>query len=200
MKPVVVGITGASGAILAKTAVERLIELSRETVVICTKAGREVWAQELGAPFEETAARWARTGLVAEYQVEDLSAPISSGTFPVFGMVVIPCSMATLSAIAHGSSADLLQRAADVCLKERRQLVLVPRETPLSAIHLQNMLTLAQLGVAIVPPMPAFYQQPRSIEEMAENIACRALAALGIEEALEPKQRYYGKGGSVGEV
>ena len=199
MKPVIVGITGASGAILAKMAVDRLIELGRETVVICTPAGRQVWEQEMATPFEETASTWLRTGLVSEYQVDDLCAPVASGTYPVRGVVVIPCSMATLSAIAHGASANLLERAADVCLKEGRPLVVVPRETPLSAIHLQNMLTLAQLGVAIVPPMPAFYLHFTSIQEMARSIACRALAALGIDEALEAHQIYRAKGETSGE-
>jgi 4-hydroxy-3-polyprenylbenzoate decarboxylase len=119
-----------------------------------------------------------------------MKAPIASGTTPTNGMLIVPCSMNTLAAIAHGISDDLIRRAADVTLKEGRKLVVVPRETPLSPIHLKNMLTLARLGVTILSPEPAFYLRPQTLEDVVDFITGRALSALGIPEGLGDHLRY----------
>jgi len=190
-RPVVVGVTGASGALLAKRCVELLRDSGEHVIVVCTNAGREVWKQEVGESFDQ----WATSAGVVESAIEDISAPIASGTYETKGMIVVPCSMGTVGAIAHGLSANLLQRAADVTIKEGRTLVLVPRESPLSVIHLTNMLTLAQAGVKIVMPVPAFYARPETVSDIVDAIAGRALDALGVSRCLNPKHRYRGKEG-----
>jgi 4-hydroxy-3-polyprenylbenzoate decarboxylase len=190
-RPVVIGISGASGAIIARAAVELLLERGYPVALTYTPAAAAVWQQEMDEALPTVVAAWQERGLVS-YDVRDFAAPIASGTYPTSGMVVMPCSMSTVSAIAHGSSTNLLQRAADVTLKERRPLVVVPRETPLSAIHLENLLALARLGVVVLPAMPAFYLRPGRIEDIALFLACRALDALGIPDALRPGLRYSG--------
>ena len=123
-------------------------------------------------------------GELTEYKIGDLAAPIASGSVIVDGMVVIPCSMKSLSAITHGTSSTLIERAADVTLKEARPLILVPRETPLNRIHLRNMLAVSEAGAHIVPAMPAFYQKPKTFDDIADFIAGRVLNLLGIEQKL----------------
>lgn len=186
MHPIVVGITGASGSVLAQRCIESLLHLGRTPIVVHTNAGKRVWHDELGGSIED----WIAEKGCQTYPIENIGAPIASGTFQTDGMVVIPCSMGTLASIAHGLSSNLLERAADVTIKEKRRLVLVPRESPLSEIHLSNMLRLARLGVTLVSPVPAFYNHPRTIEDMVEHIVGRALSALGIEEALTERHRY----------
>jgi 4-hydroxy-3-polyprenylbenzoate decarboxylase len=184
--PIIVGVTGASGSILAQHCVQALVERGRQPILVCTQAGALVWQQELGEPYKH----WLRDTACQSYSINDIAAPIASGTFPTGGMVIVPCSMNTLAAIAHGLSANLLERAADVTLKERRRLVLVPRETPLSPIHLRNMLGLAELGVTILPPMPHFYARPERIDEVVDHIVSRVLVAVGVDEAMPPEQQY----------
>lgn len=192
MRAFIVGISGASGAVLARRTIQQLHQRGRRVVLVCSEAGQRVWEEELGVSLEDMVAQWAAEHGLKRYAIGDLGAPIASGTVPTAGMVVVPCSMGTVSAIAHGSSSNLLERAADVCLKEGRRLVLVPRETPLSVVHLENLLALARLGVRIVPPILAFYQQPRTVDDMVEAIVARVLDALGLPEALAPHQRYLG--------
>lgn len=188
--PIIVGITGASGVVLAKRCIEELAARERECIVLCTQAGATVWQQEQGAPFKE----WVRhVRYVTSYGINDIAAPIASGTYPTAGMVVVPCSMNTLAAMAHGLSGNLLERAVDVTLKEGRPLVVVPRETPLSVIHLRNLLTVAELGVKVVPPMPHFYARPERVEEIVDHIVGRMLVALGVDKAL-PSTMQYGEG------
>jgi len=141
-----------------------------------------VWREELDGEFASFAEQLQSSGDVETYSVEDIGAPIASGRLPTRGMLIVPCSMDALAALAQGRSANLLERAADVTLKEGRRLVLVPRESPLSAVHLGNMLSLARLGVRIVPPMPAFYRKPRTVEEVVDEVVERALRALGLPE------------------
>ena len=184
--PIVVGVSGASGAILAQQCVRELAARGREVILVCTQAGAVVWQQELGVPFK----KWLQSAPCRSYSINDIGAPIASGTYPTGGMIVVPCSMDTLAAIAHGFAANLLERAADVTLKEARPLVLVPRETPLSVIHLTNLLTLAKVGVKIVPPMPHFYARPERVQEVVDHIVGRVLVALGVDEALPQEQRY----------
>ncbi len=187
-KPVVVGVTGASGAVLAKRCIELLIAGGESPIVVCTDAGREVWKQEIGGSFDQWVASIGAVGA----DIKDISSAIASGTYETTGMVVIPCSMGTVAALAHGLSSNLLQRAADVTMKESRPLVLVPRESPLSAIHLTNLLTLAQAGAKIVMPVPAFYTHPETVADIVEAIVGRALGALGIAGGLGSKHRYRG--------
>lgn len=189
MNPIVVGVTGASGSIFAKRCVETMLEKCLTPILVCTDAGRRVWHSELGETFE----RWVQAVGCQRFDINNIAAPIASGTYATLGMIVIPCSMGTLASIAHGLAANLLERAADVIIKEKRPLVIVPRETPLSVIHLTNLLTLAQLGVKIVPPMPAFYTHLRTLEEFIDQTVGRVLYALGIETSLLPSQRYTGE-------
>jgi 4-hydroxy-3-polyprenylbenzoate decarboxylase len=121
------------------------------------------------------------------FEEENLYAPIASGSSKVDAMIVIPCTMKTLASIAHGFASNLIERAADVMLKEKRKLIIVPRETPLSAVHLRNMLNLAELGCHIIPAMPAFYHHPKKIEDMVDFIVGRVMDSLGLENDLSPR-------------
>jgi len=175
----VVAITGASGAIYGRRLLEVLRELGIETHLIISRAGEKVVKLELGVDPEEIKRLADRV-----YEPESLDAPLSSGSYPVDGMVIIPCSMKTLAAIAHGLASNLILRAADVAIKERRPLVLVPREAPLSPIHLENMLALARLGVRIVPACPAFYHKPKTVSDLVDFVVGRVLDSLGIRHQL----------------
>ena len=190
--PLIVGVSGASGVVMACRAIEILGELGVPLHVTYTQACRQVWPDEIGHPLNDDLAGWKRRYGARVFNPDDFRAPMSSGSFLTSGMLVIPCSMRTVSAIAQGLSSNLLERAADVMLKEGRPLALVPREAPLSAIHLENMLKLARLGVHIIPPMPQFYLRPQTADEVVDRIVRRCLAVLGIEEALPPEMRWRG--------
>jgi 4-hydroxy-3-polyprenylbenzoate decarboxylase len=190
MKPIVVGISGASGAAIARRTVEALLARDVPVALVCSNDARLVWQEELDEPFSQALARWREHPGFTYHAIGDMKAPIASGTYPTAGMAIVPCSMATVAAIANGLANNLLLRAADVTLKEQRRLVVVPRETPLSAIHLENLLKLARLGVVVMPPEPAFYLRPKSIEEIVDFTVGRVLVALGIQEGLEPGQQY----------
>ena len=190
MDPVVVGISGASGSILAKRTIGALLERDVPVIATCTSAARMVWQEEMDESFGSSLAQWQESPNFSYYPIGDLKAPVASGTTRIAGMVVIPCSTGTVAAIAHGISTNLLQRAADVCLKERHRLVLVPRETPLSPIHLENMLSLARLGVTILPPAPAFYLRPKSVEDIVDYVVAKALDALGLDGFMGDRMRY----------
>ncbi len=191
-KPVVVGITGASGSALADAVIGRLLASDVPVVTTASSAARMVWREEMDESFGSALERWDATGAFTFHQVGDLRAPIASGTYPTLGMVIVPCSMATAAAVAHGLADNLVRRAADVCIKERRPLVVVPRESPLSAIHLRNLTELAQLGATILPPEPAFYLRQRTIDDMVQFVAQRVLTALGLTDALPANMRYEG--------
>ena len=193
--PVVMGITGASGSVLARATIDQLLAMDLSVIATASSAARMVWQEEMEESFGEALERWSDSGNFTYYGIGELKAPIASGTFPTLGMAVVPCSMATVAAIAGGLSDNLLRRAADVCLKERRPLVLVPRETPLNAIHLDNMASLARLGVTILPPEPPFYLRPQSIDDVVEFVVQRTLLALGVVEALPEGMRYEGPNG-----
>ncbi len=190
-RPAVVGITGASGQLLARGCVERLLDYGYPVLLVCTPPGARVWREELGVDLAGAMEGWQRRGRVTQYNVNDIGAAIASGGLPTAGMLVVPCSMGTLSGIAGGAAGNLLERAADVTLKEYRPLVLVPRETPLNAIHLENMLRLARIGVRIVPPLPLFYLKPVTVEEAVAQLVPRILSALGIPEAQEEPSLYH---------
>lgn len=190
--PVIVGITGSSGAALARRAIEILGDLHIPMHITYTPACRQVWPDEVGRLIADDLSEWKARYNARIFNADDFRAPMSSGSYRTAGMLIIPCSMRTVSAIAHCSSSNLVERAADVVIKEQRPLVLVPRETPLSVIHLENLLSLARLGVRIVPPMPQFYLRPQSADEIVDQMVRRALSVLGIEEALPPKNQWRG--------
>ncbi len=190
MNHVVVCISGASGAALARGTVDELLRRDTPTVVVCSNGGRLVWQEELDESFNDALAVWREHPLFRFYPINDLRAPIASGTYPTRGMVVAPCSMNSVASLAHGLSGNLLLRAADVCLKERRRLVLVPRETPLHQIHLENMLALSRAGAVILPPEPAFYLKPQGIEDIVRFVVGRIIVALGIDEELPGELQY----------
>lgn len=184
----VVGITGASGSIYGVRLVEELLKRKNEVHLVITQNGEKVLKYELGLDSEGLASRFAKYeeqgGVIKRYDVNDLFAPIASGSFPADGMTIIPCSMSTLGFVANGMSCNLLHRAADVFIKEKRKIVIVPRETPLSPIHLENMLKLSRMGASIVAAMPAFYQHPETIEDMVDFVVGRVLDALDIKNEL----------------
>ena len=186
----IVGISGASGSVLAQGTVDELLRRNVPTIVVCSQGGRLVWQEEMGTSFNRALAEWREHPHFTFYPINDLRAPIASGTYPTGGMVVVPCSMNSVASMAHGLARNLLLRAADVSLKEGRRLVLVPRETPLHSIHLENMLTLARMGVVVLPPEPAFYLKPRGIEDIVRFVVSRVLVALGVEEELPQDLQY----------
>ncbi len=193
--PVVIGMTGASGAPLSAAAVDLLLSSGRSVIATATPAARMVWAEEMDESFGAALERWKYTGRFDYYGSADLRAPIASGTFPTAGMAIVPASMATIAAVATGLADNLPRRAADVCLKERRPLVFVPRESPLSAIHLENMTKLARLNAVIIPPEPPYYLKPRTVQEVTDFTVNRVLVALGLEQSLPEEFTYTGPGG-----
>lgn len=175
----VVAITGASGVIYGKRLLEVLKQKKVETHLIVSNAAEKVIQHELEVDRKniEKLATYA-------YDANDLTAPLMSGSFRTDGMIVIPCSMKTLAGITHGFADNLILRAADVTLKERKPLVVVPRETPLSIVHIQNMLEAAKLGVSVIPAMPAFYNKPEKIGDMVDFIIGRVLDCFNIDHKL----------------
>ncbi|GGG05422.1 flavin prenyltransferase UbiX [Paenibacillus aceti] len=188
-KAMVVGITGASGSIYGVKLVRTLLEIGYDVHLVISNAGWRVIKEELGWNVADRARLIEEqfggyTGACIYHPINDIGASIASGSYLVEGMIIMPCSMGTLSAIANGASDNLLARAADVMMKEARPLVLVPRETPLHAIHLENMLKLARLGVRMIPAMPAFYFGPTSIDDLVAFLVGKVLDNLRIEHAL----------------
>lgn len=179
IEKLVVGVTGASGVIYAKRLLEVLNEKNIETHIIVSKTAEKIIKHEL----EMNVVEFEKLGRYS-YREDEVDAPLSSGSFKTDGMIIIPCSLKTLAGIACGYTDNLILRAADVTLKEKRTLILVPRETPLNAIHLHNMLKLARIGVIILPAMPAFYHKPKNIEELVDFITGKILDILGIEHQL----------------
>lgn len=192
IKPYVIGMTGASGMVYAFRLLRFLLNAGYGAEIVISDAAKAVIRQEMSADFE----REGLAGILGEqgcavspglwrlHDVHDLLSPLASGSYPVEAMVIIPCSMGTLGSISSGISQNLIHRAADCAIKEGRKLVLVPRETPFSAIHLENMLKLARLGVSIVPPVPAFYTAPKSLEDLVDFVVGKVLDQLGIVHAL----------------
>jgi 4-hydroxy-3-polyprenylbenzoate decarboxylase len=176
MRRLIIGITGSTGAIFGVRLLEALRSTDVETHLIISKWGQRTLEHE--TPYTSDQLR-ALASIV--HSPRDLSASISSGSFKTEGMVVVPCSVRSLAAIANGYGEHLVHRAADVTIKEKRRLVLVVRETPLSEIHLENMLKLARMGVSIVPPMPAFYNHPKTLDDMVDHTVARVLDQFAIE-------------------
>lgn len=194
----IVGLTGASGVIYGVRLLEVLLQNNFEVHLVVTEPARIVLGQEMawdmGPGLEEVFRKHFPFGNLIVYENSEIAAPIASGSFRVDGMVVIPCTMASVSAFAHGTASNLLERSADVMIKEKQPLVIVPRETPLSSIHLRNMLTLAEAGAYVIPAMPAFYSHPETIQDLVDFLVGKVLDSLGIEHNLF--QRYAGAKGS----
>ena len=179
---IVLGITGASGAPYARTLIRALTaaQAARKdlTVAVChSSTAPEVWALECGGDLREEVG-------FPVYGGRDYSAPFASGSAGWNAMVVVPCSMSSVAKIAHGISDSLLTRAADVMLKERRQLIVVPRESPLSVVHLENLTSLARAGALILPAMPSFYGRPQTLDQVVDTVVARILDHLGLENTL----------------
>ena len=205
--PLVLAITGASGAVYATRLLEVLLRAGREVHLVISPSGAAVIKQELNvaidparpdlakllpadlvhsshhAPRDENLTRSVRTTIIC-HRHDDFLAPIASGSFLTGGMVVCPCSGSTLSGIAHAASQNLIQRAADVHLKERRKLILVPRETPLSVLQIENMHRAAQAGAVILPAMPGWYHGVKSVQDLVDFVVARILDQLGVPHEL----------------
>jgi 4-hydroxy-3-polyprenylbenzoate decarboxylase len=190
-KSIIVGISGASGMIYALRTLKYLLEAEYTVYVVASKASYMVWLEEDGIKvpqephsqeqFWRSYLQIPTQGKLICHRWGDVGASIASGSFRTLGMVIIPCSMSTVAKISHGLSSDLLERAADVQLKEGKPLVIVPRETPFSLIHLRNLTQLAEAGAKIVPAIPAWYHQPKSIEDLVDFVIARTLDQLNID-------------------
>jgi 4-hydroxy-3-polyprenylbenzoate decarboxylase len=182
----IVGITGASGSIYGIRLIEELVKSDNEIFLLVTNNGRKVLEYEVDINLNQWLCDLNKyEAKVKLCDIDDMFSCIASGSFRTDGMVIAPCSMGTLSKISNGTSDNLLIRAADVIIKEKRKLILIPRETPLSSIHLKNMLFLSNLNVTIMPPMPAFYQKPKTIEDIINNTVGRILASLNVDSDLQ---------------
>ncbi len=180
-RKIVIGVTGASGAPYARRLIALLRDRARESGdielgCVLSPTARSVWKLECGGSPEDLG--------VHIFENDDFGAPFASGSAGWHAMAIVPCSMGTLGRIAHGISDSLLTRAADVMVKERRTLVVVPRETPMSTIHLENLLTLSRAGALVLPACPSFYGVPRTLEQALDTVVARALDHLGVEHAL----------------
>jgi 4-hydroxy-3-polyprenylbenzoate decarboxylase len=196
---ITLAITGASGSAYALRLLECLVAANYQVYILCSSAARVVFDTEVGLklPASPDAATAfftekfnAKTGRITVFGKEQWFSPVASGSAAPKQMIVCPCSTGTLAAIAHGMSDNLIERAADVVIKERGQLILVPRETPFSTIHLQNMLSLSQQGVTIMPAAPGFYHNPESINDLIDFMVGRMLDHLGIEQSIMPRWGY----------
>ena len=192
---VAVAITGASGALYAVRTVAALLASRRRVELVVSDFGRRLLRDELGEGascdrlLEYLAGRYGdgvRAGTLVVHGNRNLGASIASGSYACAGMAIVPCSMKTLAGVAHGLSRTLIERAADVMLKERRPLVIVPRETPMSLPQLRNLVASAEAGALVLPAMPAFYQGPRTLDDLADFMAGKILDGLGVPHALYP--------------
>jgi flavin prenyltransferase len=179
---ILIAITGASGAIYAQRLLDHLATSRHEVHVVISNYGKVALGEELSGGLRLAAG-------ITPHGPKSMNVPFVSGSNPFDAMVVIPCTMGTLGRIAHGFSEDALLRAADVMLKERKKLILVPRETPLSLVHLRNMELLLQAGATLLPANPCFYTKPKTIEEVADTVVARVLDHLGVPHKLMPRWR-----------
>lgn len=190
-RPLILGVSGASGLIYAVRAIKFLLLADYTIELVASRASQMVWQAEenikmpaepdLQAEFWRAKAGVLEGGILNCHRWGDVGANIASGSFRTLGMMILPCSMSTVAKIATGLSSDLLERAADVQIKEGRPLIVVPRETPFSLIHLRNLTALAEAGVKIVPAIPAWYHQPKSIEDLVDFVVARAFDQLEID-------------------
>jgi flavin prenyltransferase len=206
LKKIIVGITGASGAILGERLIRFLLEGDKEVHAVLSSSGVSVFKEELGISFGKDFSEiqknflkhYGRPKHLFLSAENDFAARVSSGSASIDAMVVVPCSMSTVGAIAHGITLNLIHRAASVSIKEKRKLILVPRESPLSPIHLKNLLYLSEIGVHIVPATTAFYHRPKTVEEMVDFTLGRVLDLLKIEHKLFKRWRENKTEGSHG--
>ncbi len=194
MKPWIVGMTGASGIRFAARLIKVLNQTGRRVHLVISEPARLTMKEELGIVLPSLTAKdfseafqIENPALLEMHHPKEFTAPIASGSYPVEGMVIIPCSMGTLGAVANGLSQNLIHRAADCIIKEHRRLIMVPRETPFSAIHLENMLKLARLGVRIVPPIPGFYSGEKTIEDIIDFVVGKVMDQMDVPHALYPR-------------
>lgn len=181
MKKLIVGLTGASGSILCQMTVDTLLKEGHEVHFVPTPMGRQVLSYELEVNYDTWVNQLkGRYSHFHAYSADDLFAKIASGSFETDGMLIVPCSMGTLAKIAAGISDTLLTRAADVCLKEDRPLLLAVRETPLSKIHLENMLTVKNAGAVVFPPLIAYYHRPKTLEDATAQTVARMLKKIDV--------------------
>lgn len=178
--PLIVAITGATGSIYGLSLIRKVLEQNVPVIITASDPAKKVIEQEAGHPWRIWVEEFSRMGSVEAPDHRDVSAAVSSGSFETRGMVIAPCSMGTLGRIAAGLSSTLIERAADVTLKERRPLILVARETPLSLIHLENMVSITKAGGVILPPMPAFYHEPKTIRDLVDHTVERILDHLAM--------------------
>ena len=183
-KRLVVAVTGASGSIYAVRFLENILEHYDRIYLTITENASTVIRTELGTDFPGSLINDKKVEILSQH---DITAPPSSGSVQHDGMVIIPCSMGTAGRIASGISNDLVTRAADVCLKERRKLIMVVRETPLSLIHLRNLTALTEAGATILPAAPAFYNNPKTVEDLVSFVVARVMQQLGLEQVLLPE-------------
>lgn len=191
IRPLILGITGASGLIYAVRAIKYLLEAEVPLELVASKAAYQVWKAEQGiqmpAELKAQACFWREQAAVPQagtlrcHGWSDVGATIASGSYKTLGMVILPCSMSTVGRLAAGLSSDLIERAADVQLKERKPLVLVPRETPFSLIHLRNLVTLAEAGAHIVPAIPAWYHRPKTVLDLVDFVVARSLDQFDLD-------------------
>ena len=206
MEPLILAITGASGAIYGQRLLQVLVEKGIKVHLLISPAGRLVIEQELGISlnledFDLAAFLGSDSDLVRYFHYADIGSEIASGSYPTSGMIIAPASMDTVGAVASGLAGNLILRAADVTLKEGRRLILVPRETPLTLIHLENLARLARAGATILPAMPGFYTKPRKIDDLALFLVGKILDALGQRDSTAeslpagpPEPGLYGQG------
>jgi 4-hydroxy-3-polyprenylbenzoate decarboxylase len=196
MSTYTIAISGASGAPYALRLLQALTKAGHAVYCSISGDGLSIMHDETGLLLKgsendiQNALQnhlGANEGQIAYFDEENMYAPIASGSVKVDAMVIIPCSMKTLASVANGFASNLIERAADVTLKEKRKLIIVPRETPLSSIHLRNMLTLSETGCHIIPAMPAFYHQPKRISDMVDFVVARVLDSMGVENDLSPR-------------
>jgi flavin prenyltransferase len=184
----IVGITGASGSIYGVRLIEELLKHSCEVHIIITHSGKQVLNYETGYTIELLKEHLENySGNFIFHHIDNMFAATASGSFKTDGMIIIPCSMSTVGEIANGMSKNLLGRSADVILKEKRKLIIVPRETPLNTIHLKNMLGLSEAGAVILPAMPGFYHKPKTIEDIIDFVVGKVMDSLEIENNLFEK-------------
>jgi 4-hydroxy-3-polyprenylbenzoate decarboxylase len=200
MNTIVVAITGASGAVYGLRLVEELLATGRRVALLASSPGLAVLRHEAGLDWTGSAAERREkmrghfgSASLEHYDQDDFFAPVASGSSAPQGMVIAPCSMGTAGRIAAGLSNTLIERVADVALKERRPLILVPRETPFNTLHLENLLRLSRAGAQILPAMPAFYHRPQTVEALVDFVVGKILDSLGIEHALFQR---WGEGGN----
>jgi len=182
-EPIVIGITGASGSVYALSLIKWLVDNKYTVNIVASQTGKKVFEYETGREFSVNAIA-PESRFLSIYDNDDLFSPLSSGSYGFNSVIIAPCSMGTLGRIASASGSKLIERVADVALKEKRRLILMPRETPLNSIHLKNMLKLVSAGAVILPAMPGFYHKPKTVRDIVTFMVSKILDSIGIPNNL----------------